>query len=134
MQPERDFKMWLIFILILDSNFIPLMSRKKRKTSKAEINLLYRKCRYCQAHRTTHFFHRHESACKAQWIIRNENQQAHNTHPTPTTAIIENAGAIQGGFADSDKFMEGHNAMQIEDTVVEADSLDVHAEEPILSE
>jgi hypothetical protein len=113
------------------------MPRKKRKTSKVEINLLYRKCQYCQVHRTTRFFDRHESACKAQWIIRNENQQTH-THPTPITTAIQNAGAIQGGFTD--EFMEGCNAMQIEDTVavVETDSLDMpwsgNAEEPIPSE
>ena len=46
--------------------------------------------------------------------------------------VYENAGAIQGGFTDSDKFMEGHNVMQVEDTVVEADI--VGAEEPILRE
>lgn len=113
------------------------MPRKKRKTSKVEINLLYRKCRYCQAHRTTHFFDRHESACKAQWIIRNENQHPH-PHPTPITTVIENAGAFQGGFTDSDEFMEGRNVMQMEDTIVEIDSLDMpwagDAEEPILRE
>jgi hypothetical protein len=97
------------------------MPRKKRKTSKAEINLLYRRCRYCQAHQTTHFFDRHKSACKAQWIIRNENQQ---THPNPTPTTTENAGAIQGGFM-SGEFMEGCNAMQIEDTIVETDLLDM---------
>jgi hypothetical protein len=121
----------------LSSKFItPFMPRKKRKTSKVEINLLYRKCQYCQAHRTTHFFDRHESACKAQWIIRNEN----HPHPTPITMAIQNAGAIQGGFTDNYEFMEGCNAMQIEDTVaiVETDSLDTpwagDAEEPIPSE
>ena len=110
------------------------MPRKKRKTSKVEINLLYRKCRYCQAHRTTHFFDQHERACKVQWIIRNENQQTH-LHPTPITTAIENPGAIRGGFTESD---EGCNAMQIEDTIVEADSSDMllpgDAEEPIPSE
>jgi hypothetical protein len=57
-----------------------------------------------------------------------------HTHPTPTMPVVvyENAGAIQGGFTDSDKFMEGHNVMQVEDTVVEADI--VGAEEPILRE
>jgi hypothetical protein len=94
------------------------MSRKKRKTSKVEIGLLYRKCRYCKAHRTTHFFDRHETACKAQWIIRNENQQTH-LHPTPTTTAIENAGAVRGSPMDCD---EGPNAMEI---VVGADSLDM---------
>ena len=115
------------------------MPRKKRKTSKAEINQLYRKCRYCQAHRTTRFFDRHESACKVQWIIRNENQQT-CLHPTPITTAIQNEGAMQGGFIDSDKFMEGCNV--IEDTIaiapVETDSLDMpfagDAKEPIPSE
>jgi hypothetical protein len=50
---------------------------------------------------------------------------------------MENVGAIQGGFM-SGKFMEGCNAMQIEDTVVETDLLDMpwagDAEEPISSE
>ena len=110
------------------------MPRKKRKTSKVEIGLLYRKCRYCKAHRTTHFFDRHESACKAQWIIRNEI----HSHPTPTTTAIENAGATQGGFMDSGEFTDGCNAMQVEDTLVETDSLDIPRagddEEPILGE
>lgn len=124
----------MYFNSVQTSTFMP---RKKRKTSKVEINLLYRKCRYCQAHRTTHFFDRHEIACKAQWIIRNENQHPH-PHPTPITRTIENAGAIQEGFTDSDKFREKCNAMQREDTVVETDSLDMpragDAEEPIPSE
>lgn len=100
------------------------MPRKKRKTSKVEIDLLYRKCRYCQAHRTKHFFDRHESACKVKWIIRNEDQHPH-PHPTPITTAMENSGAIQVGFTDSDKFMEGCNATQMEDTVVETNSLDI---------
>ena len=83
-----------------------------------------------------HFFDQHESACKAQWVICNENQQTH-PHPTPITAAMENAGVIQGGIMDSDKIIEGCNAMQIEDTVVETDSLDMpwagDAKEPISS-
>ena len=59
-----------------------------------------------------HFFHQHESACKAQWIIRNENQQTHNPTLMPTTT--ESAGAVQGGFT-SGEFMKGCNAMQTED-------------------
>jgi hypothetical protein len=99
------------------------MLRKKRKTSKVEISLLYRKCRYCKAHRPTHFFDRHETACQAQWIIRNENQQTH-LHPTPTTTAIENAGAVRGSPMDCDELIEGPtgNAMEI---VVGADSLDM---------
>ena len=53
----------------------------------------------------------------------------------PTTT--KSAGAIQGGFT-SGKFMEGCNAMQTEDTIVETDLLDMpwagDAEEPIPSE
>jgi hypothetical protein len=117
------------------------MPRKKRKTSKDEINLLYRKCRFCKAHQTMHFFDRHESACKVQWIIRNENQQTH-PHLTSIAMAMENAGATQGGFMDSDKFMERCNTMQIEDTVVETDSEltdmpragDANLKEPIPSE
>lgn len=98
------------------------MPRKKRKTSKVEIGLLYRKCSYCKAHRTTHFFDRHETACKAQWI------------PTTTAPAIENAGAVRGSPMDCDELMEGPNAMEI---VVETDLLDMpcgDAEEPIPSE
>jgi len=118
---QRDLKIW----------FRIFMSRKKRKTSKVEIDLLYRKCRYCKAHRTTHFFDQHETACKAQWIIRNENQQTH-LHPTPA---IEDAGAVRGIPMDCGELMEGPNAMEI---VVETDLLDMSrtgdAEEPIPSE
>jgi hypothetical protein len=49
----------------------------------------------------------------------------------------ENAGAIQGGFMGCDEVVEG-NAMQIQDILVETDSLDMpqagDAEEPIPSE
>ena len=111
------------------------MPQKKQKTSKAEISLLYHKCQYCQAHQTMHFFYWHESACKVQWIIHNENQQTHNPTLTPTT--MESAGAVQGGFM-SGEFMEGCNTMQTEDTIVETDLLDMpwagDAEEPIPSE
>ena len=103
------------------------MSRKKRKTSKVEIDLLYRKCRYCKAHQTTHFFDWHETACKAQWIIRNQNQQ---THLHATTAI-ENAGAVP---MDCDELTDDPNTVEI---VVETGSLDMpcgDAEEPIPSE
>ena len=100
------------------------MSQKKQKTSKIEIDLLYWKCQYCKAHRTTHFFDQHETACKAQWVIHNK------TRPHPTMAI-ENAGAIP---MDCDELMEGHNTMEI---VVETNSLDMpcgDAKEPIPSE
>jgi hypothetical protein len=75
-----------------------------------------------------HFFDQHESACKAQWIIRNESQQT----------AIENAGFA--GFTDSVEIMEGCNPIQIEDTVVnlETDLLDTpwarNDKEPIPSE
>jgi len=53
------------------------MPRKRQKSLKAGINELYRKCRYCNAHRSAHFFNRHEAACKTQWIIRHEDRQRH---------------------------------------------------------
>jgi hypothetical protein len=94
------------------------MARKRRKTSKAEIDLLYRKCRYCKAHRTTHFFDRHESACMTRWIIRNENR------PKLTTTAVENAGAIVRGSIDCTEFMEECSTLLMQDTFAEADSLD----------
>jgi hypothetical protein len=113
------------------------MARKRRKTSKAEINLLYRKCRYCKAHRTINFFDRHERACKTQWVIRNEHQPILSP-PTPTARALADVGTIRGDFMGCVEVREECSAMQLDDTVVEADFLDMPlaggAEEPIPSE
>jgi hypothetical protein len=112
------------------------MSRKKRKISKDEVDHLYRKCRYCQAHRGARFFDRHEAACKARWIIQNETHQL-----SQSTTTIENASAIQPHNHLPGNFVEGSSVMRLEDIVEEADQLDVSeasrasaVKEPNLSE
>lgn len=115
------------------------MSRKRRKTSKDEVDTLYRRCQYCKAHRGARFFNRHEAACKARWIIRNE------THQSKTTASVEKSSTTQLQYhLPVEGIMEGSSEMRLEDTInkeSEADQLDVSESrdstelvvEPILS-
>jgi hypothetical protein len=97
------------------------MSRKKRKTSKDEVDSLYQRCQYCKAHRGARFFNRHEAACKARWIIRNE------THQHQSTTTVENSSTIQLQYHLPEGFMEGCSEMRQEDTIMDpkADQLDV---------
>jgi len=91
------------------------MPRGRRKSSKGEIAQLYRKCRYCKAHRNAHFFNRHEAACKIQYIIRNEDRQLHSC-ATSSTLAIENMGDPVG--IDGVDFMEASSTMPLENTLV----------------
>ncbi len=95
------------------------MARGTRKSSKAEIDRLYRRCRYCNAHRETHFFDRHQSACKKLWIIRNETRESHSV---PSAMVIDTTDIQwQGGSTNHDEFMEGSSAAatQLEGPFVE---------------
>ena len=107
-----------------------LMSRKRRKTSKDEFEQVYRKCRYCKAHRDTRLFDRHVIACKARWIIQNENRQllSQITTTAETTSIQPQVQLPEG-------FMEGSSGMQLEDTIMEAEDLDTFrtSSAPVLS-
>ncbi len=85
-----------------------LMPRKRRKTSKYEVEHLYRKCHYCKTHRDARLFDRHETSCKARWTIQNENQCL------PLVAI-ENPGAVP-----QDRFevvIEESSKMQVDNAV-----------------
>lgn len=89
------------------------MSRKRRKISKDEIEHLYRKCRYCEAHRDARSFDRHETSCKARWKIQNENQHL-------LRVAIENPSAIP---QDRFEVIEGSSKMQVEDVVEAQETL-----------
>jgi hypothetical protein len=88
-----------------------LMPRKRQKPLKAGIDL-YRKCRYCKAHRSAHFFNRHETACKTPWIIRNEDRQQHFHATLPSE--IEPQDQL-GGAMDCEEFVEESSMIQLDD-------------------
>lgn len=102
------------------------MPRKRRKTSKDEVDSLYQKCRYCKAHRGARFFNRHEAACKARWIIQNE------THQQRSATTVENSSTIQ--YHLPEVFMEGSSEMRLEATItdLEADQLEPNLSKRII--
>jgi len=103
------------------------MARQKRKSSKAEIEKFYRKCRYCKANRNTRLFDKHEAACKTRWIIRLEKNQRlrsessaleYTTRGTMSTIQPQDR---QENCMDRDDFIEGSSA-QMEVAVEEVAS------------
>lgn len=100
---------------VVSSNLIAvalcyLMSRKRQKPLKAGIDQLYRKCCYCKAHQSAHFFHQHQAACKTQWIIRNEDRQQHFHATSPRTLESQDQAQL-----DRDEFVEGSSMMELDD-------------------
>jgi hypothetical protein len=61
-------------------------SKRPKKSSKLQLESLYRKCRYCNTHRRTNRFDKHQKACKTQWEIlherRNQKTEASRTQAT----------------------------------------------------
>ena len=92
------------------------MSRKRRKTSKDEVDSLYQRCQYCKSHRGARFFNRHEAACKARWIVRNE------THQQQSIISVGNSSTIQLQYHLPEGFMEGSSEMRLEDTIIDSEA------------
>ena len=93
---------------------VTLISQKRWKTSKDEVDSLCWRCRYCKAHQGARFFDCHEAACKAQWIIQNEMHQ-------------QQSSTTQLQYHLPEGFIQGSSKMWLEDTIMdsEADQLDV---------
>jgi hypothetical protein len=50
-----------------------------KKSSRVQLEKLYRYCRYCSANRRTHRFDKHQKACKTRWEIFQERRNVQTT-------------------------------------------------------
>ncbi|KAF8263166.1 hypothetical protein EI94DRAFT_1598659 [Lactarius quietus] len=53
---------------------------KHKKSSRLQLEKLYRKCRYCNTNRPTNRFDKHQKACKTKWAILQERKTSNVTH------------------------------------------------------
>ena len=82
---------------------------RNKKSSRLQVEELYRKCRYCNANRPTNRFDKHQKVCKTRWEILQER----GTCPMMQLLI------------DKPEFVQGSSTMLVDSDVV--DDLPVHS-------
>ena len=85
---------------------MPRCSKDAKKSSRLQLENLYRTCRYCNANRPTNRFDKHQKACKTKWVILNERR----TRKTKAAGKPE-AVAIQ---RNEPEFVQGSSSMQVD--------------------
>lgn len=83
-----------------------------KKSSKLQLEGLYRKCRYCNTHRPTNRFDKHQKACKTQWEIFHERRKTKATQEAMD--ILVEPKAPSKGYHSEPGFVEGSSAIPVD--------------------
>ena len=87
----------------------------RKKSSRLQLEKLYRICRYCNTNRPTNRFDKHQKACKTRWEIHKQRKTTKATHIELETI----KGSSSEYFIRSNEleFVQGSSAMLV-DTMV----------------
>lgn len=101
----------------------PMPRRSKdsqsKRSSKLQLENLYRKCCYCNINRPTVQFNRHRKACKIQWEILHERRKTKAATHLP---VEPNAKSLSTGHHP--EFVQGSSAMSADFLDVDSDMAD----------
>ena len=91
---------------------MPRCSKDAKKSSRLQLENLYRTCRYCNANRPTNRFDKHQKACKTKWEILNEQRTRKTKAADEPAAQISTSGHFLQ--RNEPEFVQGSSAMQVD--------------------
>jgi hypothetical protein len=85
-----------------------------KKSSRLQLEKLYKKCRYCNANRPTNRFDKHQKACKTKSEILQQRRRIQATQPDSELLIELEAERSNSGHHIESEFVQGSSTMLVD--------------------